>query len=508
MASDNPWPGGFCLLRTPRLPASSDCRPRYCGRLNHALSSVPEMHEPSFPTDPILLVDDEEMVVAAMQTLLEAEGIDNTVTCTRSAEVPGLLARSRFSVVLLDLSMPTPSGLELLPVILEAHPELPVIVVTGNSDVEVAVRCMKAGAFDYVLKPLESGRYLTAVRRALEQRELGMERQRVRESFFAETVRCPEAFAGIVTRTPVMLAIFRYAEAIAPTSLPVLITGETGTGKELLARAVHEVSSRSGSFVAVNVAGLDDVLFSDTLFGHRRGAFTGATEDRPGMIRRAARGTLFLDEIGDLGVESQIKLLRLLQEREYHPLGEDAPRTTDARFIFATNLDLEKAASEGRFRKDLYYRLRSHRIHMPPLCERAADIPPLVDHLLDRAARSQGREAPRASQELYAWCRNRAFPGNVRELEGLIADAVLRHETGPLTPRDLGADPGDPSGEAAGDTASPNPFAPMGRLPTVDEAEQMLIRDALRRSGGNQTLAARMLGMSRTTLNKRLKREG
>jgi DNA-binding NtrC family response regulator len=266
---------------------------------------VPNEDAP-YPAEPVLLVDDEPLIVSSMQALLEAGGVANTVGCTRSAEVLDRIGRQRFSVVLLDLTMPEPSGLELLPKILESHPELPVIVVSGISDLEVAVRCMRAGAFDYVLKPLESARYLTAVRRALEGRELGEERRRVHESFFAETVRHPEAFAAIHTRSPAMLAVFRYAEAVAPTSLPVLVTGETGVGKELLAQAVHTLSGRTGPFVAVNVAGLDDTLFSDTLFGHRRGAFTGATDDRPGMIRRAARGTLFLDEIGDLGMESQI----------------------------------------------------------------------------------------------------------------------------------------------------------------------------------------------------------
>ncbi len=462
-----------------------------------------------YPPEPVLLVDDEPLVVASMQALLEAGGIDNTVAVTRSAEVPELLARGPFSVVLLDLAMPAPSGLELMPRILEAHPDLPVIVVTGDSDIETAVRCMRNGAVDYVVKPVESARYLAAVRRALEHRELGEEHLRVHDSFFAESVRHPEAFAAMITRTPAMLAVFRYAEAVAPTSLPVLITGETGVGKELLARAIHAVSGRPGPFVAVNVAGLDDALFADTLFGHRRGAFTGATEDRPGMIRRASRGTLFLDEIGDLGMESQIKLLRLLQEREYHPLGEDAPRTTDARFVFATNHDLDRTASEGRFRKDLYYRLRSHRIHLPPLRERPADIPLLVDALLERVAQGLGRRPPRASRELYAWCTNHAFPGNVRELEGLLADAVLRHERGELTPEGLAAAPGErPGPVSAADDELRGLFAGASRLPTVDEAEAALIGEALRRADGNQTLAARMLGMSRTTLNKRLRRGG
>ncbi len=459
-----------------------------------------------YPAEPVLLVDDEPLVVASMQALLEAGGIGNTVGCTRSAEVLDRIGRQRFSVVLLDLTMPEPSGLELMPQILESHPELPVIVVSGISDIEVAVRCMRIGAFDYVLKPLESARYLAAVRRALEGRELGEERRRVHDSFFAETVHHPEAFAVILTRSPAMLAVFRYTEAVAPTSLPVLVTGETGVGKELLAQAIHTLSGRTGAFVPVNVAGLDDALFSDTLFGHRRGAFTGATDDRPGMIRRAARGTLFLDEIGELGMESQIKLLRLLQEREYTPLGEDAPRASDARLVFATNRDLEKASAEGRFRKDLYYRLRSHRIHLPPLRDRPGDIPMLVDHLVARAAETIGRRPPRASRELYAWCTRHPFPGNIRELEGLLVDAVLRHESGELTTRGLATAPGENAGSTRmNDEPAADLFAQVDRLPTVAEAEELLINEALRRANGNQTLAARMLDMSRTTLNKRLK---
>lgn len=461
---------------------------------------------PPYPPEPVLLVDDEPLVIESMQVLLEAGGILNVVGCTRSTEVLDRLSRIRHSVVLLDLTMPGLSGRDLLPQIVEAHPELAVIVVTGVTDVEVAVECMRRGAFDYVLKPLESSRYLTAVRRALEGRELGLERQRVRESFFADTVKHPEAFADIVTRSPALLAVFRYAEAIAPTVLPVLVTGETGTGKELLARSIHTLSGRPGPFVAVNVAGLDDTLFSDTLFGHRRGAFTGATDERPGMIRRAARGTLFLDEIGDLGMESQIKLLRLLQEKEYTPLGEDAPRTSDARLVFATNRDLEKASADGRFRKDLFYRLQSHRIHLPPLRERPTDLPLLIDHLLARAAAAIDRRPPRASRELYSWCARRAFPGNVRQLEGLLADAVLRHEGGELTPRDLAGLPGEEVAGTGADTPRPDLFAQVEPLPTLAQVEEQLIGEAMRRANGNQTLAARLLDMSRTTLHKRLKR--
>ena len=206
-----------------------------------------------------------------------------------------------------------------------------------------------------------------------------------------------------------MMGLFRYAEAIAPTSLPVLITGETGVGKELVARAIHSVS-RSGGFVPVNVAGLDDTLFADTLFGHVKGAYTGAETAREGMVAKAEEGTLFLDEIGDLAPESQIKLLRLLQEREYYPLGTDRPRPTTARFVFATNLDVSEATNEGRFRKDLLYRLRSHHIRIPPLRGRSRDLPALVDHFLDKASKRWGNLAPPSPGSSFPFFAATLFP--------------------------------------------------------------------------------------------------
>lgn len=464
------------------------------------------MDRSPYPARPVLIVDDEQIVLDSLVAMLTAAGINNVLTCRDSRGAVGLMANHRCSAVLLDLKMPYVSGLELLPALLAEYPETPVVVLTGVDEIDVAVRCMKAGAFDFIQKPANSIRLATSIRHAIDRSDEREENQRLRDSVFAPQVRTPEAFAAFVTRSPAMAAIFRYVEAVAPTPLPILITGETGVGKELLARIIHELSDRTGAFVAVNVAGLDDALFSDTLFGHRRGSFTGASESREGMIARAAGGTLFLDEIGDLHPESQVKLLRLLQEREFLPLGSDKPVATDARFIFATNRDLESAASAERFRKDLYYRLRSHRIRIPPLRERREDIPPLIDHILQRAARELGKTAPRPPRELYTLLEVQQFPGNVRELEGLLYDAVVRHESGVLSLANLRPALAAARPALAAADRGRNPFTDLEVLPGIKEASRLLIEEAMARARGNQTTAAGLIGMSRTALNRHLKK--
>jgi DNA-binding NtrC family response regulator len=304
--------------------------------------------------------------------------------------------------------------------------------------------------------------------------------------------------------------------AVADTSLPVLITGETGTGKELFARALHRVSGKPGKFICVNVAGVDDTLFSDTLFGHRRGAFTGADRDRSGLIEEAENGTLFLDEIGDLGMESQVKLLRLLQEHTYYPLGSDILKRSGARIAAATNRDLCSLQQDGGFRKDLFYRLCTHRVHIPPLRERRDDIPILVEYLLEKAAAEMDRRKPTVPRELFVLLNTHPFPGNVRELEGMICDAVSRHHSGVLSLESFREKIGVPM-ERLVDTASTanlhtfslsnNTLVFPEELPTLRELEDTLIAEALRRAEGNQSIAARLLGISRTTLNSRLNRK-
>ena len=311
-----------------------------------------------------------------------------------------------------------------------------------------------------------------------------------------------------------MLAALQYVEVVAPSRHPLLVTGETGTGKELVGRAIHALSGCRGELVSVNVAGLDDVLFSDTLFGHRKGAYTGADHAREGLIARAAGGTLFLDEIGDLNESSQVKLLRLIEDRKYYPLGADVPRETDARIVCATHRSLEGHLSKGRFRRDLYYRLSGHKVHLLPLRERKEDIPLLVDAFLVEAAQAEGKRKPTPPAELYTLLSTYDFPGNVRELRMMVFDAVLRHTGGVLSlesfRKTVGTRDAPPAGEASADAAAPagpSPlFGGLPRLPTLKEAVDQLVAEALARARDNQGIAASLLGITRQALNKRLVR--
>jgi two-component system nitrogen regulation response regulator GlnG len=305
-----------------------------------------------------------------------------------------------------------------------------------------------------------------------------------------------------------MFAIFRYLEAISPSPQPVLITGETGTGKELVARALHRLSARPGELVTVNVAGLDDTMFSDTLFGHLRGAFTGADRARDGLVTSTAEGTLFLDEIGDLSVASQVKLLRLLQDGTFYSLGADRPRQSRARIVCATNCDVVQGVSAGTFRKDLYYRLRTHHLHLPPLRARTGDLPLLVNHFIDKAANALTKAAPMVPLALYQLLKTYSFPGNVRELEALVFDAVARHE-GTILPLQSFKDAIISKSELAVTVQPEEPSSGLvtwspERLPTLKEVEDALVTEALNRADGNQGVAAGLLGISRQALNKRL----
>jgi DNA-binding NtrC family response regulator len=455
----------------------------------------------SYPPRPILLVDDEVEALQSMRNILEISGISNVQLCSDSREVKSLISKTEFSAITLDLSMPHVSGQELLDLIVAEHREESVIVVTAANDIDTAVDCMRAGAFDYLLKPVDKTRLTTAIGRAVTMWEMRSENTRLTESLLSDGLAKPDSFGHIVTASDRMHNIFRYIEVIAPTTLPVLITGETGTGKELIAGAVHAASGRTGEFVAINVAGLDDTLFSDTLFGHLPGAYTGATGKRDGMIQRAESGTLFLDEIGDLSTESQVKLLRLLQEGEYLPLGADRPKTTNARFVVATNKDLPDAIENGEFRSDLYYRLRSHQVSIPALRQRKEDLPLLADHFLEQAYGEIGKELPQISAQFYQELENHDYPGNVRELEGMIFDLAVRN-TSPV----LSFGPAVEAIVESAHTGAGSFYESMGNLPTVDEAVERLIAEAMRRSDGNQTEAAKVLGMDRTTLNRRLNR--
>lgn len=467
------------------------------------------MSNPLYPAAPVLLVDDNRDILTSFSATLRGYRINNLQTCEDASQVESMVSGRDVEAVLLDLNMPGTGGGPVLEMLSRIRPEVPVIVITGVDEVGTAVRCMKQGAFDYMVKPVSGDALVAAVRRAIEVREMRRENESLREHVLSGRLRKPEAFAGIVTVSRAMHDVFRYMEAIAPTSQPVLVAGETGVGKELAARAIHDLSGRKGKFVAVNIAGVDDNVFADTLFGHVRGAFTGAEGVRKGLVEQAEGGTLFLDEIGELSNASQVKLLRLVQEREYFPMGSDEPRHTTARVIVATNRDLRRLVSEKKFREDLLYRLRLHHVEMPPLRDRPEDIPVLFRHFLSRAAAEFHKPLPGVPPELLTLLRNHGFPGNVRELEALVFDAVSHHAGGVLSLACFRKTVGDalkPDGVNGGAVDCGGSFADavagVARLPSMKEAGRVLVGEALRRANGNQGVAALLLGVSRQTMNK------
>jgi len=461
------------------------------------------------PQKNVLLVDDEDHILNTSRLCLQSSGINAVMTLNDSRKVMPTLETGTVSVVVLDLHMPNLSGLELLPKIVLNYPHIPVIIVTANDDIDSVVECIKTGAFDYLVKPVNSSRLSTSVRRALDMCDLANELSSLKECLFTDQLNNPGVFAPIVTGNRKMRTLFQYVEIVAGTRQPVMITGETGTGKELIARAIHRLSGRKGEFVALNVAGLDDNMFSDTLFGHKKGAFTGAEQARDGMISKAVGGTLFLDEIGDLNESSQIKLLRLLQEHEYFPVGSDIVKKSDARILLATNKDLKEMINNGKFRNDLYYRLCTHQLTIPPLRERMDDIPLLLEHFLDAAAAEYGKKKPTVPNELLTILQLHSYPGNIRELEALVYDAVARHESGILSMESFRKiiDDERPDNLAASQSGTAdNPLVSLfGRFPTTSEVEEYMIGEAMKLAKGNQGIAASLLGINRQTLNKRLK---
>lgn len=459
---------------------------------------------------PILLLDDDPVILELSMTALQSEGINNIVTLNDSRKLLPFLENNPVSTIILDLMMPHISGTELIPILNSEFPHTPVIIMTSSEDIETAVNCIKAGAFDYLTKPMETARLLSSVEKALRLNALSRENSSLREYLLTDYLEHPNAFKDIISNCKKMRSIFQYAEVIAKSDQPVLITGETGVGKELIARAIATLSGRIGAFVTVNAAGLDDNMFSDALFGHVKGAFTGADKSREGLICSAANGTLFLDEIGDLSEASQIKLLRLIQEQEFYPTGSDLLKKSNARIIVATNRDLTQMIAAGKFRKDLYYRLCAHRIHIPALRERREDIPELVEHFLGKAAKSLNKPKPTPSPEVVALLSTCHFEGNVRELHAMIIDAVARNTADILTLDSfvgLGKDDSAPSISStipSHKEANEMIYALFGRFPTIKEVEDYLISAAMNMTNGNQRSAALLLGIARQTLSKRL----
>ncbi len=458
------------------------------------------------PELPVFLVDDEETILSSTARVLRTAGIDNIVTCQDPRKAISMIDERGAEIILLDLAMPHITGEELLGLLQQQHPEIPVIIVTASGDIETAVRCMQTGAFDYMIKAVEPARLVSGVQRAIELHSLSRRYSALKKNILDDEIAHPVFFESIITVNHRMRAIFRFVEAIAPSDETILVTGETGTGKELLAEAIHLASGRKGDLIKVNTAGLDDTMFADTLFGHTKGAYTGADSERKGLVNQADDGTLFLDEIGDLTGANQIKLLRLLESGEYYALGSDLVRVTSARFIVATNKELPGMIAKDEFRRDLYYRLQTHEIKLPPLRDRKDDLPLLLDLFLEEGASKLGKKILTVPPELLVLLESYDFPGNVRELRSMLFNAVGRQKEKMLSL--------DPIREAMGHIGDlPQPPSTddellfPARLPSIREATNKLIDEALNRSKGNQAIAAGLLGLTPQALSKRLIRK-
>ncbi|HYI93901.1 MAG TPA: sigma-54 dependent transcriptional regulator [Bryobacteraceae bacterium] len=440
----------------------------------------------------VLIVEDEEKLRRVVQLQLQSAGFD--VDQAGSAE-EALRSADRADLVITDLKLPGMDGLQLIAALRRQNSRTPVIVITAFGSVETAVEAMKSGAADFVTKPFSLDHLLTVVQKALEVRALRDENTKLREELGVRY-----EFDNIVGRSPAMQEIFATITRIAPTRATVLLAGESGVGKDLIARAIHFHSPRREKpFVKINCTALPENLMESELFGYEKGAFTGAVVGKPGKFEQADTGTVMLDEIGDVPPVIQVKLLRVLQERELERLGSNRTKHVDVRVIAATNVDLRVALENGTFREDLYYRLNVLPLNIPPLRQRKVDIPYLADHFVKKVAKEMGRPCAISDEALdrlmtYDW------PGNVRELENAIERSIVLCNGEELRADDIKLDTNRSRPAHATD------FLPPGM--SLDQYEQSIIREALRRANGNKSQAARLLGITRNALRYRLTQMG
>lgn len=443
----------------------------------------------------LLIVDDERIALRNLEHVMRKEGYE--VTATQSgANALALLDSQSFDLVLTDLRMEKVDGMQVLHRCRERHPDTEVVLITGYATLETAVESMRQGAFYYVAKPYRLEEVRKVAAEALEKVRLKQENRALRAS-----LREGIGKGGILTQNPAMEALLTIAGQVAPTDCNILITGESGVGKELLARFVHQHSGRSsGPFVAVNCGALTEELLGSELFGHVKGAFTGASGDKIGLIQAAAKGTLFLDEVTEMSAGMQVRLLRVLQEREVQPVGSNHPVPVDVRFVAATNRDVQGEVREGRFRQDLYYRINVVTLRIPPLAERRDDIPLLAHFFLKKFVLLMRKDIHGIAPEALALLQGYDFPGNVRELENLIERAVALCQGDTLESGHLP--------ESLRDSSVLTFRKREGRVPSLEEQEREYVLWVLDEANGNRSQAAKLLGIDRVSLWRKLKRYG
>ncbi|HLG98425.1 MAG TPA: sigma-54 dependent transcriptional regulator [Bryobacteraceae bacterium] len=442
----------------------------------------------------VLVVEDEEKLRRVVELQLKTGGYD--VEQAGTAEEALKLA-DRVDLILTDLRLPGQSGLDLLMTLRRQDSRTPVIVMTAFGSIETAVEAMKAGAVDFLPKPFSLDHLMTVIEKALELKNLRNENRELR----AELSQRYE-FDNIVGRSDAMREIFATIERVAPTRATVLLCGESGVGKDMIARAIHHHSPRADRpFVKINCTALPENLMESELFGYEKGAFTGANTSKPGKFEQADTGTVFLDEIGDVPGSIQVKLLRILQEREFERLGSNKTRHIDVRVLAATNVDLRAALEQGTFREDLYYRLNVLPINIPPLRDRKEDIPFLANHFVRKFRKDLGSRVESISEGAMERLMSYQWAGNVRELENVIERSIVLSSGAVLEAADIKLDIAPKARAAAVDS-----FLPEGM--TLDQFEQSIIKEALHRANGNKSQAARLLGLTRNALRYRLTQMG